>query len=64
MRQMLAIVVLFCAAVSGAQQWSGRYNADLKNRYFGTTVCAVFADQTVIQQETLLYEELLDCLDQ
>jgi hypothetical protein len=51
-----AIVFVFVLLAStstpcSGQKWSGAYSVDLKNRYFGTTVCAVFADETVVQQE-------------
>jgi hypothetical protein len=52
--------VFFLAMVSFAQEnsqpaptpiWSGTYSANLKTRYFGSTVCATFANQGVAQQE-------------
>jgi hypothetical protein len=48
------IFVMFASTstpCSGQQKWSGAYSVDLKNRYFGSTVCATFADEKVAQQE-------------
>ena len=49
----LANVSLFAQDATTATQpaWSGNYAADLKSRYLGNTVSAVFADQLVVQQE-------------
>jgi hypothetical protein len=33
-----------------APTWSGNYSIDLKSKYFGSTVCAIFGDQVVAQQ--------------
>lgn len=38
--------------------WSGSYTADFKSRYFGSTVCEIFADQKVLQQEVDVTKQL------
>lgn len=52
------LVALIVAAPCFAQDratvtptWSGSYSNQVGNRYVGSTVCAVFGNQTVIQQE-------------
>ena len=39
------------SSAGSASKWSGSFSSAVGNRYVGTTVCAVFADQTVIQSE-------------
>ncbi|MDR3582229.1 MAG: hypothetical protein P4L67_03070 [Candidatus Pacebacteria bacterium] len=46
---LVMFLVFFVPTCSG--QWSGNYSLDLKNRYFGTTVCGIFADEPVVQQD-------------
>jgi hypothetical protein len=60
MKMLQFATVFFLATLSGFTQdnifhstpaWSGAYSADLKTRYLGSTVCADFANQGVVQQE-------------
>ena len=39
------------SSVGSTSKWNGSFSSAVGNRYVGTTVCAIFANQTVVQSE-------------